>query len=207
MSERIEQREDGVLIAVAGSSRWGKTAWVLQQLRGAQRIIVRDPRMEYVAPLNARRVDSVQELAALLREAGQYEGRFCYTGPDSGFDALCRLAYAWGMLWPMVFVCEENSDVTNSGKAPAGWGELMRKGLYYGNVIYSITQRPAESDKTVWGNATLKHIHGFTRPEDREYIARQMGCDVGVIEALQPLDYLEQRIGSADLTKGRVVFA
>lgn len=201
------QRVDGKLIAVAGSSRWGKSAWVIQQVQGAERIIVRDPRMEYVGPLGAQPFSDVRQLAAAVRECGVYAGKFCYTGSDSGFDDLCRLAYAWGQLWPIVFVGEEISDVTSSGKAPGAWGEMQRKGLYYGNVIYSITQRPAESDKTVWGNASIKHVHGFTRPDDQEYVARLLGVDLSVITEMQPLDYVEQRIGEKEITRGRVRFS
>lgn len=207
MPIRTEQREDGKLFAVAGRSRSGKTAWTLQRVAGAPRVLVRDPRLEYVGPLKARAVESVGELARLLRNTGDQEGRFCYTGPDSGFDALCKLAFAWGQLWPIVFIGEEISDVTTPGKAPDWWGQLIRKGLYYGNHIYSITQRPAECDKTVWGNASVIHTHGFVRQEDREYMARQLGCDVALINGLQQFEYLEKTPDSAEIYQGKVSFS
>lgn len=207
MALRQEQRGDGLLVAVAGRSRSGKTAWTLQRIQGAARLLVRDPRLEYVGPLKAKAVDSVPALAAALRNTGIGAGRFCYTGPDSGFDAVCKLGYLWGQLWPIVFVGEEISDVTTPGKAPDGWGQLIRKGLYYGNHIYSITQRPAECDKTVWGNASVIHSHGFVRQEDREYMARQLGVTVQDIEALQQFEYLERWADQADVVRGKVVFS
>lgn len=204
---RIEQRGDGVLYAVAGRCRSGKTAWVLQRIQPAARILVRDPRIEYVGPLGAVACDSVRDLAGKLRNTGNQAGRFCYTGPDSGFNDLCKLAYLWGQVWPIVFVGEEISDVTTPGKAPDGWGQLIRKGLYYGNHIYSITQRPAECDKTVWGNASVIHSHGFIRQEDREYMARQLGIDVARIEALQQFEYLERWADKAEIVAGKVQFS
>lgn len=204
---RQEQRGDGLLVAVAGRSRSGKTAWVMQRVQGAARLLVRDPRLEYVGPLQAKAVDSVPELAALLRKTGTGEGRFCYTGPDSGFNDVCKLGYLWGQLWPIVFVGEEISDVTNPGKAPDGWGQLNRKGLYFGNHIYSITQRPAECDKTVWGNASVIHSHGFIRAEDKDYMARQLSVSVLEIEALQQFEYLERWADRPDIVRGKVVFS
>lgn len=168
---------------------------------------MRDPRLEYVGPLGAVACDSVRDLAGKLRNTGNQPGRFCYTGPDSGFNDLCKLGYLWGQVWPIVFIGEEISDVTSPGKAPDWWGQLIRKGLYYGNHIYSITQRPAECDKTVWGNASVIHTHLFRRAEDREYMARQLGCGVQQIEALQQFDYLEQWIGETELRAGKVVFS
>ena len=204
---RAEERGDGLLFAVAGRSRSGKTAWTIGEIKTAARIIVRDPRIEYVAPLKAKAVDNIPELAACLRNTGAAPGRFCYTGPDSGFDDLCKLAYLWGQLWPIVFVGDEISDVTNPGKAPDGWGQLIRKGLYYGNHIYSLTQRPTECDKTVWGNATCIHTHGFVRQEDREYMARQIGCPVQDIEAMQQLEFIERWIDQDELVRGKVQFS
>lgn len=204
---RQEQRGDGLLVAVAGKSRMGKTQWVIQRIQEGSRILVRDPRLEYVGPLKAKAVDSVAELAKELRNTGIRPGRFCYTGPDSGFNDLCKLGYLWGQLWPIVFVGEEISDVTNPGKAPDGWGQLIRKGLYYGNHIYSITQRPAECDKTVWGNATVIHSHGFLRAEDRDYIARQLSVPVEDIAALQRFEWLERWTDKPDIVRGKVVFS
>lgn len=202
---KTEQREDGILYAVAGASRMGKTAWVKQRIAGAQRLIIRDPRMEYV-DTGARSIDSVAALASALREVGTGAGKFAYTGPDSGFNDFARLAYLWCQLWPCVVVAEEISDVTNPGKAPDGWGQLIRKGLYYGAHIYSITQRPAECDKTVWGNATVIHMHGFILPIDCEYMAKVMGLPADQIAHMEPLTWVERRAGSRELTSGRVEF-
>jgi hypothetical protein len=204
MAVTVQQRDDGILTAVAGQSRFGKTTWVIDQVResGAQRIIVRDPRMEYLMALNGENIRTVRELAARVRDIGTGPGVLCYTGPDSGFDAWARIAYLWGQLWPCVAIGEEISDVTSAGKAPDGWGELIRKGLFYGIHIYSITQRPAECDKTVWGNATVIHSHGFSLPIDVAYMERVLGVPADRIKSLEPHQWIERWAGDKNVIFG-----
>lgn len=200
---RTEQRHDGVLYAVAGASRHGKTSWVKQRIKDAARLLVlRDPRLEYLE-LGCKIIETLPALARTLRECTG-RGRFIYHGPDADFEHVCRLGYLWAQQWPCILVAEEISDVTNPGKAPGGWGDLIRKGLYYGPHIYSVTQRPAECDKTVWGNASCIHTHGFVRQEDREYMARQLGVPVAEVEALRPFEYLERWAGHQAVTRGAV---
>lgn len=89
-------------------------------------------------------------------------------------------------------VAEEIADVTSPGKAPDARGLLVRQGLGWGINIYAITQRPAESDKTVMGNATYFHAHAMSRSKDRKYMAEEMDLPVEQLAALQPLQWIER---------------
>ena len=199
---RTEQRESGILTAVAGSSQFGKTSWVVKQVQGAARVIVRDPRMEYAGPLGGENFDSVAQLAARVKQIGPGPGVLCYTGPDAGFEAWARIAYIWGQLWPVVAIADEISDVTNPGKAPPAWGELIRKGKFYGNHIYSLTQRPAECDKTVWGNADVIHCHTMVLPIDADYMARVLGVPAEKIQNLTRYHWIERISGETTVHYG-----
>lgn len=105
-------------------------------------------------------------------------------------------------------VIEETSDVTTPGKAPEHYGVLIRRGLKYGCSIYAISQRPAESDKTTFGNAGMVHCCRLSLPRDVRYMAEVMGCDPGHIAALSidrgagKFDYLQCDKETGYLTGG-----
>lgn len=204
---RTEKRADGRLIAVAGGTRKGKTAWTMQQLKKAPRVLVWDPRGEYTAA-GCVLFDDLRKLAGALRETMEQGGKFAFWGPLGQFDEWARLAYLWGQLWPAALVAEELADVSSSGAGRGAWGELVRKGLFYGNHIYGITQRPQEVDKTLWGNAGVKHVHALELPRDAEYMGAVLGCDPGLVSGLQPLEWLERRAGdpAGTVHRGKVVF-
>jgi len=188
-------RKDGRLTALAGQSRWGKTHWLRQQVRSAVRALNWDPRGEFLEE-GFTKVQTIPELAGMLREIGEQPAQISYWGNLEDFDAWCRLAYAWGQLWPAAISADEIADVTHAAKAPAGWGELIRKGLFFGNHIYAITQRPQECDKTVWGNATVLHSYGFISPDDQEYMARRLAVPLEQFAALQKYQFCERSAGS-----------
>lgn len=209
MTELLRQREDGVLTAVAGTSRFGKTGWTKQQIKDAPRLLIWDIRGEYIGPdefgwPGCERVDSIPQLARRLRETRTGKARIAYFGNIGDFNAWAELAYTWGQCWPAVIVGEEIADVTSPGKAPDGWGQLIRKGLYYGNHIFAITQRPAESDKTVWGNASLIHCHACVMDTDAEYMARKLGCSADELMHLEKLQYVERETGSKSIKRGKL---
>lgn len=204
----IISREDGRLVAVAGSSRMGKTAWTLQQVKGHQRVIVWDIKGEYVAA-GFEKINSVRALLEKLK-GHKTAGRLAYKGNVGEFNEFCWAAFRWGMFWPCTIIVDETSDVTQQGKAPEQWGEIIRKGMGYGIHTYGLTQSPAESDKTIWRNATCKHVHYLAEPADRAAVADRLDCTPEEIGALRPLEYLEKDTqegdGIAQLKRGRVVF-
>lgn len=209
MASRTDRRADGFIVAVAGTSRFGKTGWVKQATRSAERLLIWDIRGEYrnrdeFGWPGCQTAQSVPELARLVKRAGAGKLRLAYWGSLGDFSAFCRIAYLWTQLWPSCTIVEELADVTSPSKAPGTWGELIRKGAYYGHHLYAITQRPAEADKTLWGNAHLIHSHGFVLPRDCAYMADVLGCDPRRISGLKRREYLEREAGSSTITAGKL---
>jgi len=201
----VRRRTDGSLVVVCGSSRSGKTAWTMQQIKKASRVLVwdlkHDPR-DYRDGFQV--IDNEMLHARALKDAGKGPGRYRFQAVRPGqFDFWCRCALAWGKIAPCVIVAEELADVTSPGKAPGGWGRLVRTGRGFGIDTYAITQRPAESDKSSFGNASLFHCGMLARRRDRQYMADEMDCDRALLDALRPLDWVE-RVPGGGLKTGRV---
>lgn len=185
---------------VCGASGSGKTAWLIQRIRRAKRVLVWDMKGEYARDHGFALLSDKSQLVDALRRSKV--GRFAFRSiVPADFDFFCRAAYAWGKC---IVIAEELADVTTPGKAPLGWGMVVRRGRDRSLEVYGVTQRPAESDKTVIGNATLIHCAMLPRFADRQYMAREMDIDVEKIAALKPLEWVE-RAGMETL-KGRVVF-
>lgn len=200
----LERRQDGRLVVVTGASRSGKTLWTRRRVERAPRLLVWDSVGEWSDIGNCERITDSRELVRRCSPPARSE-RLAFVAPITAgsFDLFCRLAWVWVRVAPGVLVIEELADVTSPGKAPAAWGELVRKGLRYGVHIYALTQRPAESDKTVMGNATAVHCHRMARAADRAYMAREMDIEQQQLDALKPLEYIEKE-ASGKLSRGRV---
>jgi hypothetical protein len=112
-------------------------------------------------------------------------------------------AFSWGNC---TAVAEETADVTTPAKAPVGWGTLVRRGRKRGISIIGVTQRPAESDKTIIGNATKIHCGMLKRPQDRKYMALEMDVPLQVVNELKPLEWLEVVAGIEGHKKGKLRF-
>lgn len=183
--KRLAWREGRLVVAV-GASRSGKTAWVKQQLKNYGAVLVWDVEENYdgVRAGNRRAL-----LAGCERLARGENFTLCYTGQlaDFGYWAECAFWLARQREknpQRLAVVAEELADVTTPGKAPDGWGVLVRRGLKRGVDIYAITQRPSESDKTIMGNASIIHCCGLQRFNDRKYMAQEMDVPVSELETL-----------------------
>lgn len=200
-----QKRPDGSLYVVTGASRTGKTTWVDAQTRAARRLLVWDSGDEWNWRFNCRRVESVFELAQAVKPgAGIARIAYCSPVTPEHFAAFCRLAWVFIRVEVGTLVIEELADVTTPGKAPTYWGEIVRKGLRYGPEIYALTQRPSESDKTVFGNASVIHTHQMDRVDDGKYMAKELRVDQSVIDALRPYQWVERDRRTKLLTNGTV---
>ena len=189
------------ITVVCGSSGSGKSAWTKQQIKGHSRVIVWDVDEEYIKEQGFTAVRERGQLIELLLK--RKKGRFAYVPKGLGdFDMWCKAAFAWG---DCLAIAEETADVTTPAKAPEGWGMIVRRGRKRGISIIGVTQRPAESDKTIVGNATVIHCGFLKRPQDRKYMAAEMNINQSIIDNLKPLDWVES---SADgkIKKGRMRF-
>lgn len=204
---RNEQRDDGLMVAVAGTSRFGKTSWVMSRIGKAQRILVWDPRGEYPAALKGCiMVKSLPELARVLLDAWSGPVKVAYWGPVGDFEEWARNAYEWLQLWPGVVIVEEMHAVTNSSKASGALGELIRQGLFYGGHIYGVCCRGQEIDKTTWNTATIKHCHFQDLALDQQYMAQILGVTPEQVAALKRGQWIEKRQDTVGPVFGGKVF-
>ncbi len=180
--------ESGRLTAAIGSSRSGKSAYIQSTIAGEKRLLVWDVKGEYPGCVRAR---SKAELIAMVKKSSGKAGRIAFYPPTlADFDYFCRAAGVWvkaqsaaGFGCSLVF--EETADVTSPGKAPESYGILLRRYLSYGVNIYAVTQRPAESDKTAVGNASIVRICRLQLSRDRKSAANDTGVPLDVVSGLR----------------------
>lgn len=187
------RRPDGELVLVTGSPGSGKTVYTMRAVARAARLLVWDAHLEW----SGKGCIAVPTVAALFSACRTKESaHLAYTGPADArhFDAFCRTAVAWGRLAPCTVVIEELADVSNPGKAPPGWGLLLRWARKLGVSVYAITQRPSESDKTIVGNAHRIVCHAMARHADQIYMARELGLEHREVASLDRtrLEHIER---------------
>jgi hypothetical protein len=178
----------------------------VDRVRPARRLLVWDSAGEFSDLHGCLRITSVSELAQWVKPGAPARRlAFCVPVTAANFDAFCRLAWVYIRAHEdAVLVVEELSDVTSPGKAPVAWGELIRKGLRYGPTIYVLTQRPAESDKTSIGNASVLHVHQCALEIDSIYMAKQLRVPVDQVEALAPYEFIERDRRTKILATGKL---
>ena len=206
--------KSGKLTAVIGASRSGKSQYIKSKIAGARVMIwdIKGDKDDYSGIPRAR---NREELAAMVK---QNLPQFIYT-PNfiSEFDYFCRSAQAWvksnylrGVNCVLIF--EETADVTSPAKAPESYGVILRRYLSYGVDIFAVTQRPAESDKTAVGNASIVHVCRMQLDRDRKAVARDTGIPLHAIEALKAdqdagiFDYIHADTGVGKYNTGRLTF-
>lgn len=184
----------------------------MQQVDASADLLVWDTVGEWTRKLRLYAVNSLDMLHATV--SCQMRGtlnvrRVAYTGQISRahFEVFAKLAWVWMRAGSgRVLVVEELADVTAPGKAPAAWGEIVRKGRHQGGRIYALTQRPAESDKTIAGNADIIHAGRQSFPRDRKSMAEYLDVSEAEVTALASLQWIERDMRSRNLTRGRVIF-
>lgn len=203
---------EGRIIQVSGSSGSGKTAWTLQYIKKMPRLLAWDPEGEFASQPDIQGI-GYKELAALA--ATGKPGRFAFVppkgSPDFAFWARCAWLYAQTP-GDKTIIADETSDVSHSGKAVGAWGMLIRRGRKYGATLVGITQRPQETDKTLFGNASLIHLCAQWEANDRKYIAERCGVPLGDIESLISdketgvFEYIEVDRFKKTITRDRLKF-
>jgi hypothetical protein len=181
MPTLIEQRPDGEIITVTGCSGSGKTIWAMRAVAPAARLLVWDSHLQW----SSHGCRGLKTIAELARACSTREpAHLAYTGPLDAFDAFCRVALCWVKLARATVVIEELAEVTTPGKAPPGWGELVRWIRKLGGSLVVLTQRPQESDKTSLNNSMRIVVHACSGRTDARYMAAVIGVDQAAIESL-----------------------
>lgn len=202
------KRPDGRIVYVVGYTGCGKTAWTMQQVAAAPRLLIWDGKGEADQWAGRGRcivVTSWVELAQrVLPSAAPARIAFRVPVCRENFERFCRLAWVYIRAHGGPLVVEELADVTTSSKAPLAWGEICRKSRAFGSWVYALTQRPQEVDKTVQGNASIFHCGMMADAMDARYVAhRLLLVPPAQVEALQPLEFIERNARTRQVITGR----
>jgi hypothetical protein len=222
----MNRPKDGEAIFVVGSRGAGKTEWVMQQTHSATRLLVWDSLQQWSKRGLVQPVWTIDQLKEAVVADMRHPGRFRigYAGPISItlrgkdptkatrvslFDPFCRIAWAWlRRRKGSSLVIEELADVTQPGKAPDAWGEIVRKSRHEaGSRVFALTQRPAESDKTIAGNCDVLHCGRLSNPNDRKSLATYLDVPVSDVGSLQSLQWIERDMRTHRLARGMVKFS
>lgn len=188
MSSRKKAAVKSANTLVCGYSSSGKTWWMMQQIKSHKRVLCWDMKNEYARDWDFVSIKSKAALIDTLRRAKV--GRFAFHSINPGeFEFFCKAAYAWG---DCTVIAEELADVTTPAKAPLGWGMVLRRGRERRLIVYGVTQRPQESDKTIFGNAYRVHCHTLPLLSDQEYMAKRLGVPLEDVAGLDDYDYIER---------------
>lgn len=200
--------QDGVLVIVAGASRSGKTAYTLRRIERAPRVVAWDPEAQWCELPGWRKVTTRRELLEVLSKPGPMKVAFV-VGSDlkGGFDFWAKaVMHAGRFVAPLACVAEELADVTAPGKAPDGWGVLVRRGLKRGISIYAISQRWAEADKTAMGNASEFVMFRQSSADDVAYLSRKTRVHVNELDGLRPLQWVRCNAYTGEIERGTLTF-
>jgi hypothetical protein len=171
---KLDNSQSAEIVLVTGSSGARKTTWLKKKTARRTRLAIYDAAKHEYGDVVQHIARNKRELLDLLKSNKSGKLRVAYQPPrpePNDFNFFCRAVYAWANCTVIV---EELADVTSSGKAPQGWGDILRKGRAFSMKVFAATQRPAESDKTIIGNATLIHAGRQSRFKDQKYMADEM---------------------------------
>lgn len=192
---KIDTSLNAEIIVVTASSGGGKSSIVKDKIKKHKRLVVFDPDDEYGGIAGMKKADNCQKLLQMIKDTkgGALKVRVVAQS-KAAFDFVCRAVFAWGNCG---FVAEELAGRTSSGKAQGGWHTLVSRGRKRAISIYGITQRIAEADKTIIGNASEIYCGRLTRRVDRELIAREIDIPIQQIGKLRNLQFIR-----ADMATG-----
>lgn len=192
---------------MAGRTRTGKTLSTRNQVSRVENLLVLDPKREWILHAGCKEFSDAEIIEAV--EAAREPGRISYVPASiKAFEWWASAAFIWARLCPgLTVIAEEVSAYTSPAKAPPGWHRLLSQGLGYGTNVWAVMQRPAEGDKTCFGNASRIRCFALSRALDRAYMARELDCDPSRIAKLRKFEYLERDMESGKIELRRCLAA
>lgn len=202
-------RSKAEVIAAFGARGTGKTAWMIRQVQDDPRLIVwdfkHDPRLKGIG-------QPFTSLGDMIRAMAAPRFRLHYLIDHDKpvleqFEFFCRAAWQQSRL--RMFVAEL-PEVTRAGGGLPVWRKCVNIGrLYEGGKWLSIiteAQRPAEVDKSLFGNCDLIHTGRLSTASDCKLFNQLFGMDVRELASMPDLHWIEKRAGSLQLTRGVFTF-
>lgn len=200
--------QDGRLVVIGGASRSGKTAYVRQQVKAADRVIAWDPEDQWAALPGYRRITSRRALMEAAQTPGHMRLAYVAGGKLADeFDYWAQVVmYAGRYIAPLIAIGEELADVSTPAKAPPGWGIVLRRGLKRGITIYAISQRWSEADKTAVGNASEFVLFRQSSGDDVRYLSRKTRVPEADLSGLRPLEFVRYDAATGQIERGKLKF-
>lgn len=201
MSSRNIARIDAIL----GASGSGKSSLIkIETVREKPaRLMVWDPKREYGA--FGSTVATLAELAAGAIGAARFRLVFhparTRKAMREQFSLFCRIA---DQVRDVKVIADELADVTEPGWAPEGWEMLTRQGRHAGIGIQGASQRPADVDKSFYGNASRVVVFRLNAEGDVDRMAKLLGRPRAEVMSLAPLEYLERDMRSGTVTRKKL---
>lgn len=173
---------------LCGTTGSGKSSFV-RKFRGMDefnRVLLWDPDRDHTAYHITGQVRFRNEVMRAIASGKPF--RLAYSPPSctpKEFEFFC--AVLWAALdgnHLTACIIEELADVVGSGKAKGTWGELSRKSRKYGGVIFSITQRPQEIDKSILAQSAYKWCGQLATDRDRRYMGAELSLPPETLAAM-----------------------
>lgn len=196
MSGARNQVSIGALLGASGS---GKSSLIKLELLEARppRLMVWDPKREYSKFGRAhRKLAELAGAAMAQRFALVFEPELGRAAMRKQFNVFCQVAERAGNCFVVV---DELADVTEPNWAPEGWERLTRQGRHAGVTIRGASQRPADIDKSFYGNASHVAVFRMNAEGDVKRCASLLDVPAQTIRSLAPLEWIER-----DMTSGKL---
>lgn len=178
------------IFLVTGASGSGKSSIVKKLMQHEKRVIAFDPDDEYSEEKGFNTSKSCTELLekVLATKGGAMKTRVVARTPEA-FGACASVAFEWGNC---AFIAEElaGEGRTTPSKAPPDWHKIISRGRKRGINVIGVTQRPAESDKTILGNASHIFVGRMGRHADAKAISREIDVPVETLLNLKNLEFV-----------------
>lgn len=118
---------------------------------------------------------------------------------EKDFHAFCKIALAAGNA---AVIVDELHTVTRPTWSPDGWRELVMMGRGYAMTVCGMSQRPADMDKSFFGNASIVNTGRLSNPADQKTMAEALGVKKQEIAELNGYLWVERNNLTGKITKG-----
>jgi len=173
-------------ILLCGTSSCGKGHKVKQLTKTETRLLVFDIAEDWGEKEKVQVVsdDIMQVMQLIKRDKFRVAFRPSVEDERGQFDKLNRLVMAMGA---MCYMVDELSELVDSRFQLPSWKLLCKRGRHRGIKLRAVTDRPAETDKSIVSHATEIYAGQLVEPSDLAPLRARMGKEMAAKIPLLPL--------------------